>query len=453
MGLAAKIIRNLDTIEEFNEISLNRNGQALKQLNLIHDGDDGFITVAVKDKEDKWLQYHYKKEQLEDNIFKLLGLGLDSYMSVNSFYVPKRSSECIRHINSLYIDIDNHSENKVNINNILYFLEEDFFNSEIPQPNLIIETGRGLALYWILEHLPKQGLPLWTLVQEEFYKKIKDIENYIEDIEVDPSASDVSRVFRIAGSKNIKSKTLAKIYSYSSEKYRLDGIIEGYLPELEIVKEKKKKKNIKLNDKQKKVAYFYNTYSLHYNRLLDIIKLQQLRNGKCNGYRELICFLYRYYNCLYIKNYDIALENTLQFNNNFSEPLPLNEVIKATKKAEEAYEEWLKNEPIVKNGRVYKRGGYNYTNNKLIKLLNITDKEQRHLITIISKEEKYRRNNDKRKNNRRNREGLTLREQQKAEKINKIIELKNKGLNQSQIGKELGLNRSTITRSYGFLFK
>lgn len=446
MGLAAEAIRNLDTIEEFNSTSTSRSRQAIKQLKLVHGNDDGFITVAVKDIDNKWQQYHYKKENLENNIFKILGFNIDTYMSINSFYVPKRSSECIRHINSLYIDIDNHSEAKVNIDSVLYFLEEDFFNREVPKPNLVIKTGRGLALYWILEHLPKQGLPLWTLIQEELYKKIKGIEGYIKDIAVDPATLDVSRVLRIPGSKNTKSNTLAKIYSYSNEKYRLDEIIQGYLPELEIIKEKKNKKNIKLTDKQKEVVFLYTTYSLHYSRLIDIVKLQQIREGKCNGQRELMCFLYRYYNCLYVKDFELAAQNTLEFNSNFKEPLSYSEVLKATKKAEEAYKEWLKNEPVVKNGRVYKRGGYNYSNKKLIELLKITPGEQKQLQTIICTEEKYKRNNNKRKVSRRNEDGLTMREQQKVENVQAVKELHNKGYKQSEIAELLGINQSNVSR-------
>lgn len=448
MGLAAETIRNLDTIENFNKVSKNRNGQAIQQIDLIHEYDDGFITVAVKDKIDKWQQYHYKKQELENNIFKLLGLNIDTYMSINSFYVPKRSSECVRHINSLYVDIDSHFENnktnKIRVNSALYFLEQDFFKIEVPEPTLIMKTGRGLALYWALEHLPKQGLPLWTLVQEKLYKKIKEIEEYITDINVDASALDVSRVFRISGSRNTKSKTLAKIYSCTGERFTLDEIIDEYIPELKIIDKKKKKKNLKLTDSQKKIVYFYTTYNLHYTRLMDIVKLQQIRNGQCDGYRELMCFLYRYYNCLYIKNYDLALQNTLEFNSKFTEPLTYAEVVKATKKAENGYEEWLKNEPVLKNGKMYKRGGYNYTSKKIIELLKITPEEQQQMQTIIGKEEKYRRNNLKR--TPRNTEGLTKRQQQKAKNVQAIRELYKKGYKQCEIAKILNINKSNVSR-------
>lgn len=68
-------------------------------------------------------------------------------------------------------------------------------------------------------------------------------------------------------------------------------------------------------------------------------------------------------------------------------------------------------------------------------------------LTIISTRVKYDRNNKK-----RNDEGLTSRQQQKKEKENQIKELINKGFNMNQIAKELGLNRSTLSRSYKHLF-
>ncbi len=159
-----------------------------------------------------------------------------------------------------------------------------------------------------------------------------------------------------------------------------------------------------------------------------------------------MCFLYRYYNCLYVKDYDLALENTLQFNSKFSQPLPRSEVIHATKKAEQGYEEWLKNEPVVKNGKVYSRGGYNYTGNKLIELLKVLPVEQEQMQTLIGIDEKYKRNNIKRNKSRRNDDGLTSREQQKNKRIEEVKELKKQGLNNTEIAKQLGISRVYVSK-------
>ncbi|MCW6108686.1 DNA-binding response regulator, partial [Clostridium sporogenes] len=128
------------------------------------------------------------------------------------------------------------------------------------------------------------------------------------------------------------------------------------------------------------------------------------------------------------------------------------EVENATKSAEKAYGTWLKDSP----SGTYKRGGYNYKNDTLIEKLNITDEEMKIFETIISKKEVRRRDNQKnkirQKAKRRNEKGLTKRQQEKLNKESKIKELIKKGYNKAEIARELNLNKSTITRSYSYLF-
>ncbi|MGL5753412.1 MAG: helix-turn-helix domain-containing protein, partial [Paraclostridium sp.] len=97
--------------------------------------------------------------------------------------------------------------------------------------------------------------------------------------------------------------------------------------------------------------------------------------------------------------------------------------------------------------------GYWYKNETLIDRLEITREEQKNLKTIIGTDEKYDRKNEKRRAERRNEEGLTKREQEKLEKEEQIKILIGKGHNMSQVAKELGINRSTISRHYKHLFK
>ena len=92
------------------------------------------------------------------------------------------------------------------------------------------------------------------------------------------------------------------------------------------------------------------------------------------------------------------------------------------------------------------KGGYWYTNKTLIDMLNITEQEQRHLKTIISTQEKYRRNNIRRREKRRNEEGLTSREQQKLNTIEKVKELKGQGLNQTEISQEIGITKARVSQ-------
>ena len=67
--------------------------------------------------------------------------------------------------------------------------------------------------------------------------------------------------------------------------------------------------------------------SLYYARIQDIIKLCELREYDLKGHRELILFLYRYYLCYFLEDTKKALEDVLELNREFREPLRETEVI------------------------------------------------------------------------------------------------------------------------------
>lgn len=444
----------LDILESTNvkRIAKKRIEEVTAYIEQVHQSDDGFITVAICNKKVGWKQYHFRKEELEENITRILSLNTNTYLSINSFYYAKRGIENIRKINSLYLELDNHDKigkmTDRELESIMYFLEKDYFNSRIPHPNLIISSGRGVHLYWVLEDLPKQGIPLWWILQNRFCEELKDFN--IQGFEIDKSAMDLARVFRLPQTKNIKAKINSKVLHTENFKYRLDKIIEDYFPDLQIANKFNFKGNKeKSTQKENKIKHIYNIYQLHYVRLIDIVKLVELRQGKCPRKRELLCFLYRYYSCLYVKNTQIALENTLEFNRMFVDPLEESEVIKATKSAEIAFQEWEKTSQEIGKCKINDKGtynikGYNYSNSKLIRILDITEQEQEQLQTIISKKEKYKRNNKHRSEKRRNEDGLTQREQQKKDIIKAVKELKNKGFKQKEVAEQLNKGLRTI---------
>ena len=62
------------------------------------------------------------------------------------------------------------------------------------------------------------------------------------------------------------------------------------------------------------------------------------------------------------------------------------------------------------------------------------------MATIISKSEKYYRNNKNRRNNRRNENGLTKRESDKLKNEREILDLKRKKYTLKQISEKLNLS-------------
>lgn len=68
------------------------------------------------------------------------------------------------------------------------------------------------------------------------------------------------------------------------------------------------------------------------------------------------------------------------------------------------------------------------------------------MIALINKDEKYYRNNKRRRLERRNEEGLTKREQEKVDNINKIKEFVELGLKNKDIAEKLGLSVRQVQR-------
>ena len=404
--------------------------------------------IALAKKHKKWQQ----KFTLLPNIWKdFVGLNENSFATPNTFIAPKRQIESIGLLKALYADIDDHTH-EFRFASVLYFFEEDFFGSRVPWPNAVVETGRGMHLYWLIEPLPPDKLPLWQLTQDFLLDALSDITDYFpqEKVTVDKRVRDATRLLRLPGTLNTKTNTVVKLYQYDIERYSIEEILAEYFSDIDYTKilrtnQVRKEKSSKNNNKSKlNVSKLFNAYTLHYSRLLDIAKLQELRDGYCRvdgelvttGQRELMCFLYRYYSCLFLHDEEEALRQTLEFNKRFVEPLSENEVISATKSAEKAFKEWQE------TGKCK----YNYGNSTLIELLEITEEEQKHLKTIISKSEKYRRNNRRRWKERRGEDGMTKSEREKVETATKVLELKNKGMTQVQIARQLGINQSTVSR-------
>ena len=345
---------------------------------------DGFITLCKKTKRGSFRQYHYRPHDLAAHLSEWM--GEDIYFSQNTFYKPQRSIENIRQLKSLYVDLDFYIFN-YDTSWIIGKLQAEYFSESVPEPNLIIFSGQGIVLIWLIDPVPYKALPLWQAVQNHFLKQLAPLGG-------DPRAVDAARVFRLAGTVNSKNDTDVRVEYRHEYRYSLRDIQFDYLPELKPYVERKQIP--KQKGRKKKVVQLFNIYSLHHSRLLDIVKLVELRDGDVEGIRETMCFLYRYWACCFTNNSAEALEQTLEFNNSFRSPLSRKEVISATKSAEKAWEARSNekaNQIAIEKG--YPGAGYNISNAKLINWLDISPEEMKHMLTIIDKKEKRRRDYEK----------------------------------------------------------
>jgi hypothetical protein len=355
------------------------------------------------------------------------------YFSVNTFYSKFRNGDNIRHLRALFVDLDIEKEGLTR-EEVDKALEIKIKRGIIPRYTLKIDTGRGYHLIWNIEDAPKQALPIWQKVENKLIENLKELG-------ADRLVSDCTRVLRLTGTKNSKNGKECLLLENTQRMYLLRNLFEVYQEKEE--KEKPKTANSKAF-KQRKILNCLNTYSLHFARKEDLLTLCNLRKWNLTGTRELVLFLYRYWSCTFLRETELALEHTLELNKRFTKPLGEQEVISATASAEKYYNSLMENKNVKKpyiNGKFI---GFNPRNTTLINWLNITKEEQKELKTIIDKEEKYRRNNNRRTKSRRNEKGLTAKQQELADLKVRIVELKDQGLSIRKIAETIGKSKGSI---------
>ena len=395
-------------------------GQVLRQeeyseqinyLDILHSDSKGWITKAEINSGYK--QWHYRYNELLEQDFNQENV----YISINTFYSTFRRLEYLKELKAQFIDLDIYKTGFTK-EQIIMHLEADYFNKSIPRPNLIIDSGRGLYLIWLLNSVPSKALPLWKAVEEYLYSVLKPFG-------ADRQALDPTRILRVPGSINSKSKTTVKVIEQYDYIYDLREIQNEYLPELEERKAKKK-------GRPSKTVFIHRERSLYYARIQDIIKLCELREYDLKGHRELILFLYRYYLCYFLEDTQKALEDVLELNREFIYPLSETEVIRATRSAEKVY--------------LSKDKDYKYKNETLIELLLITELEETYMTTIISNKESKRRRSirdEKRYKEKLKLEGKMSKKEELEQLRAKIKSLREQGFKNKEIMQMLGITSTT----------
>lgn len=402
---------------------------------------DGWITLAKKEAgQKKFYQRHYQPEELAGALSKWT--GEDIYYSQNSFFKPQRRIDNIRQLRSLYVDLDVYNIGATP-EWVLGKLEYEYFRKIIPEPNMVIFSGRGLVLVWNIDPVPYMAMPLWRALETRFLEILKDLG-------ADPRASDPARIFRLAGTINSKSQAIVTTEYRHDYRFDIQDLKFDYLPEL-----KAEAPTVKKRGRKSKVVRMFNTFSLHLARAKDIAKLVELRNGDVKNYREYICFLFRYFTCCYTSDPEQALEETLDLNSEFTQPLSEREVRSATRNAEDAWaakSDAKANELARSMG--YPGAGYFLTNRKIIDWLDISLEEQKEMSTIIGAEEKRRRNRLYKEQLRRSQGVRPMEEYNKERKktvetktqtLKKLMK-KNPSWSNVRLAKEMGVSEGYIRK-------
>lgn len=358
------------------------------------------------------------------------------YITPNTIYVPFRRVENIRQFRALFLDFDNIGEDKHYVSyNIFELAAQDV----IPMPTMIVDSGRGLHVYWRIKNAPYGALYSWQEIEDMLYHRLKHLG-------ADRQATDATRLLRLPNTINSKSNSECNVLWIDDKtEYSMYDLKDKY------IKVKKKPKTSTKTTNKVIANAFFNSYSLHMDRATDLITLCELRKYKVEGHRNMLLHCYAYWIGIYVRSKEELVDSVNNLNNKFKPPLKQTEVNAILRCVPKAIDKFIAYEQGIRNGedkRVSKgmkdKAGYWYKNETLIERLGITVEEQRHLKTIIGTRVKYDRNNEKRKNKRRNENGLTPKQQELQDLKVKILELKEQGLSNRAIGRQLNISESKV---------
>ena len=402
---------------------------------LYDDTTDGYVQI-VKLNDEKIVKIKNTNLNYIKEITQEFNGQENVYITPNTIYVPFRRVENIRQFRALFLDFDNIGEDKHYVSyNIFELAAQDV----IPMPTMIVDSGRGLHVYWRIKNAPYGALYSWQEIEDMLYHRLKHLG-------ADRQATDATRLLRLPNTINSKSNSECNVLWIDDKtEYSMYDLKDKY------IKVKKKPKTSTKTTNKIIANAFFNSYSLHMDRATDLITLCELRKYKVEGHRNMLLHCYAYWIGIYVRSKEELADSVNNLNNKFKPPLKQTEVNAILRCVPKAIDKFIAYEQGIRNGedkRVSKgmkdKAGYWYKNETLIERLGITVEEQRHLKTIIGTRVKYDRKNEKRNKARRNENGLTPRQQQKQDLINKVKELKEQGLKQTEVANQLQKSLRTI---------
>ncbi|MFB9757557.1 AsnC family protein [Ectobacillus funiculus] len=322
----------------------------------------------------------------------------DMYLSLNAFEYGSREAGKLKQIRNLGVDIDCHSLS-ITPHEALEKLQSYILIGHIPNPNLVIFSGRGLQiLFSIANGAAPQVAYLAQYITVQYISKLKDIG-------ADPRACDLPRVLRFPGTTNTKNNAAVKVEIWRQLEYSLQELYEFCTPLEQARKRGKQRKG--------NVAVFIDKvgaktlYSLNAARVNDLQRLVEIRNGDLTGCRNTFIYIYSFTVCLFLKSRgdteDFIQPTIGQIYSTTDKQMKKSEINATIKSACNDATEFMESF----SANEFSMRGLSRTlikpmkNDTVIDKLHITEAEMKAMRTIIGATVKRERNTESTRNKRR----------------------------------------------------
>lgn len=452
---------------------------------LYHDPSrGGFVSLLRLGRNRGQRSYHLS--ELTRGIAEMRRAGNDDlYIAQNEFFRPNRRLVNCSQLTSLYLDLDTYrvpTLSHMPVESRVDLVEELCNDRGLPHPSLVVHSGRGLQLKWLLEKpVPGPALPRWRATQQMLY-------SYFAHLGADPKALDASRVLRLVGSTSSRTgevvrvvrmarvPTMGGVIRAGCVVYPFDELARTLLPlsREELARRRAEWQSNGAHDETARpgaatthalnlptkrpelgepeaIAKRWNLRlvpaQLAWDRLHDLRTISRLRgweHGAPSGDRNTMVFLAGCFlaHVGHLTNFNAELR---EFSRQVAPTWADAEIRSCTASVNARMQRARAGETLEYNGKAIDPR-YRFTNASLIELLGLTDDEQRHLRTIVSDQEAQRRDRErKRKNREQNgqmtRGAYTARSGQRAERAKALAA---SGMHPTDIASAMGLSLSAV---------
>ncbi len=295
---------------------------------LTHDDRNSYYVLAT-DAGGEW-----RETAIKNNGLPAVGFQPNAsyYLTHNGFTSRTRKTEALRQLNALFFDLDCHdateSETRIAVDRALQALNGAVRAATLPEPTMIIDSGRGLQLFYVLDRSIPMGckspgkekaLCLFSDVQQKLANAIESAISHIGGITLDRATFDHARVSRIPGTYNRSARRYARLVEASGTFHSLQSLCG----KLAAIPARQAPKPTLRRAKTSTSLLRYKPLMLR--RLTKIVDLQAYRGFDCAGNRELMSFVF-YNTAVQIYDHDDAVVRLGQFNARFSKPLAESEL-------------------------------------------------------------------------------------------------------------------------------
>jgi hypothetical protein len=408
---------------------------------LIHGGGKGCVSIAHRAAGERWKERVHGVEAALEYLKYCRGQE-NLYLSTQRFRGRRRITYLLS-LSELYADLDYYRVPALagaDPRRVLELAIKKLEREGMPEPSLAISSGRGLYLLWLHAPIPRSALPRWEACQ-------KQIQRVLSPFGADPLATDAARVLRIVGTVHSTTRTVVEAITPAGEAWDFNKLADAVLPltraELHDIRVQRALRDARnSSERLQRPPEGFTAATLWEARLSDLQKLRELRwfGEPMPDFRDRWMFVAGVGMSwlaipVVLRRELFALAREV---GGWSQGRTRSKLHAIFRTAHEA----------ARGRRVEWKGmeidpRYRLRNQTIIEALEIEPEEERQLKTIISDEERRRRDRERKNPEMSRKEYLTRAAKRRAEARRLAVA----GLRSGQIAERLGVSKSSVQKA------